>query len=89
VLRPSQSSIACEGFKLNSHLYSRPTVKLSRRREQGIAERERAPASSKTEDRPDYAGRLQRLLGPAQYSRYVCATEIACRRRFHSARNTA
>jgi hypothetical protein len=42
---------------------SRPTVELSRRREQVIAERERAPAGSRTEDRPAYAGRLQRVLG--------------------------
>jgi hypothetical protein len=40
-------------------------VKLSRRREESVAEQERTQASSKTEDRPAYAGRLQRLLGGA------------------------
>jgi hypothetical protein len=38
-------------------------VELSRRREHDIAEREDAPGGFHAEDRPDYAGRLQRVLG--------------------------
>jgi hypothetical protein len=39
-------------------------VELSRRRETGAAERERAHAGFYAEDRPDSAGRLQRCVSP-------------------------
>jgi hypothetical protein len=40
----------------------RPTACISRRRENEAAERERALAGSKTEDRPAYAGRLHAFV---------------------------
>jgi hypothetical protein len=42
----------------------RLTVELSRRRERDVAERESDHAGSRTEDRPAYAGRLQRVVRP-------------------------
>jgi hypothetical protein len=60
----------------------RLTVKLSRRRESEVAEQERAHTGSRTEDRPAYAGRLQRLLGavvvhaPAVQARPVTRPDV-------------